>query len=579
MNNRIICLLLFLFCLVGLPFQNALASARNTDNTRIELFSDGNKEILAHIQIRDGWHIYWQNPGEIGRPTVISAIPDSSNMQIFNFSTPQIAIAHKIIEEYIYKGQTWYLLSTELDKLETLTFSYVECSDVCKPETLTFSRNEITTVPPKEWHRLKQQAEQTFPEIIDVVSPQDQPQISFTQPLNITNFIPAVAENVIPDSIQLTNDGIRWQNMENTRLDRALLLTPDKSYLLNISYTRTVPQNIIILALLAFLGGIILNAMPCVFPVLSLKIMTLLKKEHTGGNTRNALLYSFGVLLSFWLLTTILVFLKHQGEAIGWGFQLQSPIFVGIMAVIFLLLFVLMLEIIPFPTLFNNKIYQLAGLNSFSTGFFSVLIASPCTGPFMGAAVGYAFMQGTEETYIVFTTLALGYALPYALIELYPAVLERVLPKPGKWMQTVKYILSLPLLLTSLWLFSVLLSQLKITGTAEKSELLWQPYDTITIEQQAAEGENIFIDFTADWCLTCQFNEKFLLNTDRFKTFVAENNILLYKADLTDDNPLLIKALEAYGRDSIPAYIYYSNGKYKVLPLFFRLKDLQISNE
>lgn len=269
--------------------------------------------------------------------------------------------------------------------------------------------------------------------------------------------------------------------------------------------------------------------------------------------------------------------LKSSGESVGWGFQLQSPWFVGIMAFIFYILFAYMVEWLHFPSFAGDFMHRAANLSEFSTGFFAVLIASPCTGPFMGAAVGYAFMRGSYELYAVFTALALGYALPYALIELYPHAVGKIMPKPGRWMHRVKIILSVPILLTAVWLSAVLTEQITPGTDDEKSvyALDWQPYDAATVAELNEQGENIFIDFTADWCLTCKFNEKILINTSRFKKFVQENNVHLFMADMTDYNDEYNDALNMYGRDGIPLYIYYKNGSYEILPLFFSISDLK----
>ena len=190
-------------------------------------------------------------------------------------------------------------------------------------------------------------------------------------------------------------------------------------------------------------------------------------------------------------------------------------------------------------------------------------------------ACSYAFMQNDAQIFAIFAMLAIGYALPYALIEMFPHMLGRILPKPGKWMKTVKYILAVPLLLTALWLLSILATQINHSGEQVTEELNWQPYDAQQITNAAANCERVFIDFTADWCLTCQFNEKILLNTERFKRFVADKNVKLFRADLTEDNDIYTAALNAYGRDGIPVYVYYVDGKYEILPLFFSIGSLK----
>lgn len=575
-----------MWCL-GLLFLNvsflyAAENSKSTDNTTIELFSDGKTEYIARFAIKDGWHIYWSNPGEIGRPTTVSANKAESGLKILNQSAPQIVKAFDIIDEYVYKKSAYFHLKLQQTHDVLLTFSFVECSDVCKPQTLSFNLDELPQTPQEIWNNLHTNLETELPQKISVNSPRRQNTIRLELPPHTTvNFIPAQIGRVAEQSVQISEENnttlIRWDNSdtETAPLSQALVLTPDKAYALEINYNDIPDSNLWYILLSAFLGGLILNAMPCVFPILSLKIFSLINNRQKPARFQRAAGYTLGVFACFMLLTAVLVFIKHKGEAIGWGFQLQSPWFVGIMAVIFSLLFLCMTGILHFPDFNTDKTYRLSGLNAFSTGFFAVLIASPCTGPFMGAAIGYAFMQKDIIIYAVFALLALGYALPYALIELFPAFLGRLLPKPGKWMQTVQYILSVPLLLTALWLFSVLAFQLDKDMNSTAAEPEWQDFDAQKIADAAAAGERVFVDFTADWCLTCKFNEKMILNSKRFKRFVEEKQVQLFRADLTEDNAVYTAALNAYGRDGIPLYIYYVNGQYEILPLFFSVSRLK----
>ena len=211
----------------------------------------------------------------------------------------------------------------------------------------------------------------------------------------------------------------------------------------------------------------------------------------------------------------------------------------------------------------------------FLTGFFAVLIASPCTGPFMGAAIGYAFMQTDAEMYAVFVSLALGYALPFALAEIFPHTLQRILPKPGAWMAKLKVVLSIPVLFTCIWLASVLVAQIYSHEGVNKNNLNWRAYDANEVQAEVISGNKVFIDFTAEWCLTCMFNEKTKLNSKKFADFVRDNEVVLFKADLTESNDEYNEALSSYGRDGIPVYIYYENETYRILPVFFDLEDLR----
>ena len=577
-------LLMLFFCafMFNSPCVQAEESRKSTDNTTIELFSGDKAEYVARFAIKDGWHIYWSNPGEIGRPTTVFSNKADSGLKIINQSAPQIVKAFDIIDEYVYKKSAYFHLKLQQTKDVELTFSFVECNDVCKPQSLSFDLQELPQTPKEIWEDLQTDLKSALPQKINVSSPTSQNKIKLELPPHSNiSFLPAQAGRVAEQSVKISEERnktyISWENsQENSEaLSQALVVTPDKSYALEIDYQDTSSFGVYYILLLAFLGGLILNAMPCVFPILSLKIFSLLKNRNEAGRFANAFGYTLGVFVCFMILTTILVLIKQQGSAIGWGFQLQSPWFVGTMAVVFGILFLFMIDILHFPNFNTEKTYKLSGVNAFSTGFFAVLIASPCTGPFMGAAIGYAFMQSNLQIYAVFAMLALGYAMPYALIELFPAALGRVLPKPGKWMQTVKYVLSVPLFLTMLWLLGIWATQLNLTESKETAELNWLPYDEEQIGEAVANGERVFIDFTADWCLTCQFNEKILLNTERFKRFVAEKNVKLFRADLTEDNEEYTAALNAYGRDGIPVYVYYVNGKYEILPLFFSVGSLK----
>ncbi len=557
-------------------------NVQSTENTSIRLFSDGKHELIAQVHMNEGWHIYWRNPGEIGKPTVISA--QNGDLQIINQSTPEIHRVYEVLNEYLYAHTAYFALYMPKLKDARLTFSFVECNDICKPEKLTFNLNDVMPSAPEDWQAVKAAAEATFPQKIKLTSPIDSNRVHFELPAReIMQFIPAESEILDIDSLQINQKrqkfDIEWQTLDKQKLSQALLITPDRAYIADIVYT-DMPQNTLwYILLLAFVGGVILNTMPCVFPILSLKIFTLLKSVRRRGRWQRAIAYVIGVWCSFMLLTLLLVYFKKQGEAIGWGFQLQSPWFVGTMAVIFLILFFFMTEWLHFPSFAAQHVHKAAKTNAFATGFFAVLIASPCTGPFMGAAVGYAFMQNNMQIFAVFTALALGYSLPYALIELYPQSVRKIMPRPGRWMQKIKYLLSIPILLTSLWLFWVLGSQLHANFriTDSTTDLAWQEYDAAQINQLAQANEKVVIDFTADWCLTCQFNEKILLQSAKFERWVRKNNVQLFRADLTEDNDVYDAALSAYGRDGIPVYVYYHNGSYQILPIFFNVDKLPVS--
>lgn len=571
-----VCLLLGLFSLNLAQAETPESIKKSADNTSVELFSDGKDEVIAKFNINDGWHIYYQNPGEIGKPTFVQ----SPSADVVNQSVPLISKAYEIMDEYIYKDSAYFQLKLKNDKSLALAFNFVECADVCKPEILEFNLKNPPHTSAEKWRKIKNEAQATFPLMITSYFEKSKKQISLNIPYRgEIKVIPEKRDVVSGEEFSVEQKGnktqISWQNVsEQNKLQHALIMTPEQAYNVAINYDAFDWKYFLYIALLAFFGGIILNAMPCVFPILSLKIFGLVKNYDGRRHYKNAALYTSGVLVSFLGLAAILDVLKESGAAIGWGFQLQSPLFVGLMIILFFTLFLYMVEALPFPDLAGNYLHKMSGANMFLTGLFAVLIASPCTGPFMGAAIGYAFMQNNFEMYAVFTFLALGYALPFALAEIYPHFLQRLLPKPGAWMKKLKTILALPILLTCVWLASVLVAQIYSKDGINKNNLDWHPYNAEEIQQEISAGNKVFIDFTAEWCLTCMFNEKTRLNSRKFADFVKDNQVVLFKADLTESNEEYNEALSSYGRDGIPVYIYYQSNTYRILPIFFSIDDL-----
>ena len=316
----------------------------------------------------------------------------------------------------------------------------------------------------------------------------------------------------------------------------------------------------------AFLGGIILNLMPCVFPVLFIKIIGIVQDKTRRRRIIDAFCYLAGVMTCFLVIAGVLQLLKQQGTAIGWGFQLQSPWFVATMAVVFFVLFLSFLDIINFNIPLH---YRFSG--PFLTGLVAVLVASPCTAPFMGAAIGW-ILTADVHTYIfygVFAALGLGYALPFFCAEFFPHIMQKILPRPGKWMLWLKRAFAVPMLLTCIWLLWVL------WGNVSARLGPWQEYNQTKIENLTSKGEKVFIDFTAKWCITCLVNERAVLNTDKFIGFAQENNIHLFRADWTNRNAEITAALSQYNRGSVPLYIYYgTDGQYQILPQILTFRGI-----
>lgn len=372
--------------------------------------------------------------------------------------------------------------------------------------------------------------------------------------------------------------------------------------------------------LLAMLGGAILNLMPCVFPVLSLKVLSFANdKEHSQAV--HGLAYSSGVVLSFVAVAAILVSLQAAGEAIGWGFHLQSPWFVAALTYLF---FVMGLSLSGFVE-FGGQVMNMGGSltqksgyrGSFFTGILATVVASPCTAPFMGTALGFAVTQPTFIALSVFAALGFGMALPVLLLSYSPKLLAKI-PKPGPWMEQLKQLLAYPLYATSVWLCWVVGNQVGVNGmaalmlgcilialalwlwqgqtlkriiaagcaalavailassvmqpktfSADTSNQHWQAYSPQLLSELRAQKKAVFINITADWCITCLANERATLSTDTVKQAMAESGITYLKGDWTNRDPNITALLKDYGRNGIPLYIVFADGnsdKGKILP-------------
>ena len=383
-------------------------------------------------------------------------------------------------------------------------------------------------------------------------------------------------------------------------------------------------QNIALLLLFAFIGGLILNIMPCVFPILSIKILRFVEYgENSSSQTyKFGLFYSLGVILSFLLIAFTLLALKSSGEVIGWGFQLQYPLVIAILFYLFVALgFMFMSDLV-----FGSKLGQLSvaaqvkneSLESFLTGILAVVVASPCTAPFMGSAIGFALLQPSLNSIFIFLSLGIGFALPYLILSIKPTLLS-FLPKPGAWMETFKQFMAFPMWASALWLLWVLSGQvdsntviLVLIGGLSISLALWlvekntseilllkwlvrvavlaifaasiwilptsysnqtsQNQQDITYSEELLTeyrdaNELIFLNFTADWCITCKVNESVALNSEEVKALIRQKNIRYLEADWTRKNEAIARKLEEFGRSGVPLYLLYpSTGEPIILP-------------
>ncbi|AND70834.1 protein-disulfide reductase [Dyella thiooxydans] len=386
------------------------------------------------------------------------------------------------------------------------------------------------------------------------------------------------------------------------------------------------PHDGLLLALLLALGGgLVLNLMPCVLPVLSIKAVSLLESgESPARARRHALTYTAGVMSSFAVLGVAIVGLRAAGHALGWGAQLQQPLVVAVLACVMFAVGLSMSGVVQFGASLGNTGAGLASRSGpagdFFTGVLAVVVASPCTAPFMGSALAYAFAAPVAAALAVFLMLGVGLALPFLLVGFVPSLARR-LPRPGRWMETLKQVLAFPMYLTAVWLAWVLAHQrgadaigLLLVAMVLLAMALWwfersrggRPasrllvlllavatvvplyylahvpppsatpvategvvaYSPTKLAELRNAGTPVFVDMTADWCVTCKANEHTVLDTDRFHDLLQRTGAVYMKGDWTDVNPTIAAFLQRYHSPGVPLYVVFpkGGGEGKVLP-------------
>ena len=343
----------------------------------------------------------------------------------------------------------------------------------------------------------------------------------------------------------------------------------------------TAPWATWILAILgAFLGGMLLNFMPCVFPVLAIKLLGITQLADKPKTMRlSAWAFSVGVLISFLLLGGLMLALRAAGSQMGWGFQLQSPWVVAALAIMFVIMGLNLSGLFEFGHFVPSSVasFQFANpaTNSLWSGVFAVVIASPCTAPFMGASLGLAIGFPAWQALPIFGAMGLGMALPFLLVSISSAWLK-YLPKPGAWMNTFRHVMALPMYVTALWLVWVLglqtgwwdNDQAPTQSTLSASEsgasrpsIVWEAWSEDKVRAARKDGRPVFIDFTAAWCVTCQFNKKTTFADASLLKDFAQKNVLLLRADWTRYDPAITQALNNLGRNGLPVYAWYAPGQ------------------
>jgi thiol:disulfide interchange protein DsbD len=664
-------------CVAGLPMQAASNSA-DAAHLHVQLVLD--RTLLSasvdnraglYFKLEPGWHVYWNNPGDSGEPPRIGwTLPKGITASPLEFPVPTRLPLGPLMD-YGYENQVVFPFNFTVDQSTKsgpavlhAKVDWLVCREVCIPGKADLDESvHIVSgkLPPAQesyddaalldW--ATKQLPVPFPSLPNdraVFQPTTngfQLLVVFGHAESQAAFFPEdenILDNPSPQIVTPIPGGVILDLKKDPNLtsNPALLkgvLEIGSATHFEIAATPGIfavpaPAPTFSFAALArivglaFIGGLLLNLMPCVFPVLFLKGLSLCRSGTEDRRTlcAHGFVYAAGILVSFWALVAVLLGLRAAGATLGWGFQFQSPVFLSLMAG---LLFFLGLSLagqfeigLTLTSAGGSLAAKQGYAGSFFTGVLAVVVATPCTAPFMGAAIGYALAQPAAITFAVFTALALGLAAPYVALTLQPAW-TRLLPRPGAWMDILKQAVSVPIFGTVIWLAWVItgaygaglllavLSEfllLAIAGwflgrwpakrwatsiavlilaavvaacfvapkefaatpsSAPAASSLgsaatagnWQPWSADAVQHALSAGQPVFVDFTASWCLSCQVNERVALDRPEVVQAFAAANVALYRADWTREDPAITQALTDLGRSGVPVYALYLPGQ------------------
>ena len=590
--------------------------------------------IGVRLEMQEGWHTYWENPGDSGSPFDATwEVAEGVIVENVEWPTP-ITIPYPPLMTFGYEGDVVFpfkvfrAIDSDLSSI-TVDFNFLICADICIPEKASLTLDLSSAIP----NFLVDEAIKNLP--TDFVQTQsvvegDNLKITFnsSQPINSAYFFPR-QDNLFAyaPTQQLISLGDNAYEIAipvlSNEIDSfsGILSINGEGFQIEEKFKSSSSMSLWQAILFALIGGLILNLMPCVFPVISLKVLSFVSMG--GDDNRkirnHALSFVGGVMSTFLSIATALIIIRSSGSMIGWGYQLQSPVVVGILTLIMLGIGLILLTNINFAAGLTTLGSSVQSRNdysgSFFTGVLAVVVASPCTAPFMGAAIGYALLQPSFATLPIFLALGLGFAGPYLLLALKPDWIS-ALPKPGAWMETLKQFFAFPMIATALWLMWVFMVQTSgdalilllllglILGIAIwmiatfKGRWKWigmlatilaaaqifnnLPENTnglvadssaeqwsLAIESDLqAQDRAYLINFTAAWCITCQTNEKTAFARDKVKEYLSDQNITYVKADWTNRNEEIAIGLARYERTGIPLYIFWKPGmlESKILP-------------
>ena len=634
----------------------------------------GGAVTIALVEdIQAGWHTYWVNPGDAGAATEIKwTLPQGWGAGAIQWPTPKRLPVGPLMD-YGYEGQPWLLqkltIPANAKAGDTVTLKaavgWLVCKDVCVPEdatltlplkigpaaidpaltkdfaiarslmpvaspwTLTYSLGktlDLYAAAPALAAAHPVEAS-FFPEKTDVVDGDAKQTLDFTKDGLILHLAPASKVTKIGGALT----GVLVLKSSDGSIQALTVNAPPGSVPGAITGSdasvagASVDITLWVAILSAFIGGLILNAMPCVLPILAMKALSLAK--HSGGEHKEAAregsAYSAGAILSFLMLGLVIVVLRQSGAAVGWGFQLQEPVAVAGFA---LLIFAVGLNLsgvfeVGSITMGDSLAARSGPLGAFFTGVLAVAVAAPCTAPFMAAALGFALMQSAVSAMLIFFSLGIGFALPFLILGLWPRALS-FLPKPGTWMLRLKQFLAFPMYGAAAWLTWVLAQEAGPNGVVvllaamvalSLAAWLWgvtrnlsnagrgigvaaalmivaailyglatlpaappataasaaaEGFTDAKLAALRASGQPVFVDATAAWCITCLVNEKAVLSRASVKDAFAQRHIAYLVADWTNRNAAITRLLGANGRSGVPLYLYYPPGADKpvVLP-------------
>ena len=635
---------------------------------RPQIAAGGTLQAGLVLTLEEGWHVYWVNAGDSGEPPSVKwTLPKGITAGALQFPAPARLPLGPLMD-YGYEDQAAYpLLLTAAPSLKPgkahldAHVTWLVCAAQCFPgkahlglDLDVVSAAQAASLPEPPLVGALGQAIKNLPiplpARMSAAAVGDAKSIAVTlqtgnreEDVEFYPFDPDQIDNAADQQVESLPHGVRvvlQRAQDGTGLPKTLhgllKLSDTETYDLTVpvqpGVVTPVPSAAKVKAVLApatadvslvgelglaFLGGLILNLMPCVFPVLFLKGLALVNASGEARRRQrlHGFVYTLGILVSFWTVVGVLLLLRAGGRQVGWGFQMQSPGFVAVLATLVFFLGLSLagqFELGLSLTSAGGGLMQKQGFaGSFFTGVLATVVATPCMGPMLGAAVGFALSQPIALTFLVFTMLAIGLALPYLLLTLQPQWTS-LLPKPGAWMEVLKQFTAVPLFATAIWLTWVY-GQL-FTGTAggdglNRMALLllsflllaiagwalgrwparwgslasavalivvalilplrrqtveaqtWTPWTPESFAAARASGDPVFIDFTAAWCLSCKVNEAAVLRSADIEQKLANGHFRLLKADWTQYDPKITAELAEVNRSGVPTYVIYPAGK------------------